>query len=166
MTTTSEEQDQAALVQLIKRLAAKEVEEEVEFILIGAGWLLLQSWAQLIKAILEVPFYDGWFAGLPRTGTLSTWTALEQLLPGKCHHMLRAFSGPHDLQFWTRAAAGELSDSDWLEFIRTERLSAAVDFPMSLFWRDLVRLYPNAKVLYCAVLGGLGWAGLDWARPG
>ena len=36
-TTTSEEQDQAALVQLIKRLAAKEVEEEVEFILIGAG---------------------------------------------------------------------------------------------------------------------------------
>ena len=61
--------------------------------------------------------------------------------------MLRAFSGPHDLQFWTRAAAGKLSDLDWLEFIRTERLSAAVDFPMSLYWRDLVRLYPNAKVL-------------------
>ena len=28
-------------------------------------------------------------SGLPRTGTLSTYTALEMLLPGKCHHMLR-----------------------------------------------------------------------------
>ena len=30
---------------------------------------------------------------------------------------------------------------------RTERLSAAVDFPMSLYWRDLARMYPRAKVL-------------------
>ena len=31
--------------------------------------------------------------------------------------------------------------------LRTERLSACVDFPMSLYWRDLARLYPRAKVL-------------------
>ena len=30
---------------------------------------------------------------------------------------------------------------------RSERLSAAVDFPMSLYWRDLARMYPRAKVL-------------------
>ena len=30
---------------------------------------------------------------------------------------------------------------------RTERLSACVDFPMALYWRDLARLYPRAKVL-------------------
>ena len=31
--------------------------------------------------------------------------------------------------------------------IRTEQLSASVDFPMSLYWRDLARLYPRAKVV-------------------
>ena len=38
---------------------------------------------------------------------------------------------------------------DWvnLEFIRASRLSASVDFPMSLYWRDLARLYPGAKVV-------------------
>ena len=32
-------------------------------------------------------------SGLPRTGTMSTFTALEALLPGRCHHMVRAFEG-------------------------------------------------------------------------
>ena len=86
-------------------------------------------------------------AGLPRTGTMSTCLALEKILPGKCHHMVRAFTGPNDPKFWTKASKGELSDEDWKEFIRTERISASVDFPMSLFWKDLVRMYPNAKVL-------------------
>ena len=101
--------------------AEKKVNEDVEFILVGAG--------------------------LPRTGTLSTWTALEKLLPGKCHHMLRAFTGKNDGAFWTKASRGELSDEDWREFIRSERLSACVDYPMSLYWKDLATLYPNAKVL-------------------
>ena len=34
-----------------------------------------------------------WFpAGLPRTGTMSTYTALEMILPGKCHHMARCYT--------------------------------------------------------------------------
>ena len=99
----------------------KKVSGEVEFILIGAG--------------------------LPRTGTASTFTALEQLLPGRCHHMLRAFSDPEEPEFWSRAALGELTDADWLEFIKARQLSAAVDYPMSLYWRDLARLYPKAKVV-------------------
>lgn len=101
--------------------AEKQVNEDVEFILVGAG--------------------------LPRTGTLSTWTALEKILPGKCHHMLRAFTGKNDGAFWTKASRGELSDEDWREFIRSEQLSACVDYPMSLFWKDLATLYPKAKVL-------------------
>ena len=99
----------------------KKVSGEVEFILIGAG--------------------------LPRTGTASTFTALEQLLPGRCHHMLRAFSDPEEPEFWSRAALGDLTDTDWLEFIKARQLSAAVDYPMSLYWRDLARLYPQAKVV-------------------
>ena len=34
-----------------------------------------------------------------------------------------------------------------LHFNRTEQLSASVDFPMSLYWRDLARLHPQAKVV-------------------
>ena len=86
-------------------------------------------------------------AGLPRTGTMSTCLALEKLLPGKCHHMVRAFTGPNDPPFWTKASRGELSEGDWREFLRSERISASVDFPMSLYWKDLVKMYPNAKVL-------------------
>jgi len=98
--------------------------EEVEFILIGAG--------------------------LPRTGTLSTFTALEMVLPGKCHHMARVATDKttRNLDFWPKAVARVATDEDWRDFVRDERLSAAVDFPSSLFWKDLVKIYPNAKVLF------------------
>ena len=86
-------------------------------------------------------------AGLPRTGTLSTMTALELLLPGRCHHMTRTFSSLADHEFWHQASQGQLKDQDWREFIRASKLSASVDFPMSLYWRDLARLYPQAKVI-------------------
>merc|ERR1712106_385900 len=99
----------------------KEQDEDVEVILIGAG--------------------------LPRTGTHSTFTALEQLLPGKCHHMKRAMTGSRDANFWLRGARGELLEEDWKQFIKAEGLSASVDYPMSLYWKDLVKMYPNAKVL-------------------
>ena len=29
---------------------------------------------------------------------------------------------------------------------RSEKLSGSVDYPMSLYWQDLARMYPNAKV--------------------
>jgi len=99
----------------------KEQDLEVEFVLIGAG--------------------------LPRTGTTSCFTALEQLLPGKCHHMARAFTGRRDAVFWPQAARGEVFEEEWKEFIKAEGLSAAVDYPMSLYWKDLMKIYPNAKVL-------------------
>ena len=48
--------------------------------------------------------------------------------------------------FFPRAVKGEVTDDDWKEFVAAEGLSAAVDYPMSLFWPDLVRIYPGAKV--------------------
>jgi len=98
-------------------------EEEVEFLLIGAG--------------------------LPRTGTLSTYTALEMVLPGKCHHMARVSTDKttRNLDFWPKAVAGEVTEEEWRHFVREERLSASVDFPSSLLWKDLLKIYPNAKVL-------------------
>ena len=75
--------------------------------------------------------------------------ALEKVLPGRCHHMAKVFRdpAPSEQQFWQRAQQGQLTDQDWLEFIRASRLSASVDFPLSLYWRDLARLYPRAKVV-------------------
>ena len=86
----------------------KQCNTEVEYVLIGAGNELLFSYTDLHRI----------FEGLPRTGTLSTFVALEKLLPGKCHHMLRAVTGPNDGKFWTKASQGELTDDDWKEFIR------------------------------------------------
>ena len=33
-----------------------------------------------------------------------------------------------------------------LKETQVERLSAGVDYPISLFWKDLIKMYPNAKV--------------------
>jgi len=97
--------------------------EEVEFVLIGAG--------------------------LPRTGTMSTYTALEMVLPGKCHHMARVGhdKSSRNVDFWLAAVGGGVTDEQWRTFVRDERLSGGVDYPLSLFWKDLIRIYPNAKVL-------------------
>ena len=118
-------------------LQYKEQDKQVEFILIGAGIPYIRS----AKGIVTFT------PGLPRTGTHSTFTALEQILPGKCHHMLRAFTGERDASFWPKVGRGEFQEANWKEFINAEGLSASVDFPMSLYWRDLMKMYPNAKVL-------------------
>ena len=51
-----------------------------------------------------------------------------------------------NLDFWPRVVSGEATEEEWRLFIREERLSASVDFPTSLFWKDLVKMFPNAKV--------------------
>ena len=38
-------------------------------------------------------------------------------------------------------------EEDWNHFIKCVGLSASVDYPMSLYWKDLMEMYPNAKVL-------------------
>ena len=58
--------------------------------------------------------------GLPRTGTFSTFNALEQLLPGKCHHMMRAYADIENIIFWTKASKGDIKDEDFKETIRQQ----------------------------------------------
>jgi len=91
-------------------------------------------------------------AGLPRTGTLSsvsTQAALEMILPGKGAHgwtVVKCTTGRNNT-FWPKALDGEVDDEDWKEFISQEKLSAALEYPFSYFWRDLARIYPKAKIL-------------------
>jgi hypothetical protein len=87
-------------------------------------------------------------AGFGRTGTMSTYTALQQLgLP--CYHMHEVLGNPANkshLDFWlgvARSAPG--TGHDWEQVFG--RYAAAVDNPACCVWRELAAAYPDAKVL-------------------
>jgi hypothetical protein len=103
-------------------------------------------------------------AGLPRTGTSSLQAALQQLLSGRCYPMRVIPSHPFDLGTeWDQALAGQAVDWDAL----TAGFVAAVDWPASLFWRELSFANPDALVLLStrgcprppAGPAGAGWCG-------
>jgi hypothetical protein len=83
-------------------------------------------------------------AGLPRTGTASLKEALEHLLGGRCYHMREIPGHPFDLGAgWKQALRGDTPEWDRL----FDGYVAAVDWPASLFWRELSEAYPDALVL-------------------
>lgn len=83
-------------------------------------------------------------AGLPRTGTSSQKKAFEKLLGGKCCHMSAIPGHPFDLgEGWRKAIAGE--KVNWEQMMAP--YVAAVDWPASLFWKDLSDTFPDALVL-------------------
>jgi hypothetical protein len=82
-------------------------------------------------------------AGLGRTGTHSLQIALQQLLDGRCYHMVEVFGRPDDVAVWHRAVEGEMPD--WNDFLSD--FSAAVDWPVSAFWREIADAMPDAVVL-------------------
>ena len=82
-------------------------------------------------------------AGLPRTGTHSLKLALEQLLGGPCYHMREVFDHAEHVPLWHAAVRGEAHA--WDEIF--DGYVAAVDWPVSAFWRELTSAYPDAVVL-------------------
>lgn len=81
-------------------------------------------------------------AGLGRTGTMSLKAALEQLLGGRCYHMLEVRE-PDQIDVWTRIAQGE---TQLLEGIMGG-YSATVDWPAASFWQELAEANPGAPIL-------------------
>jgi len=81
-------------------------------------------------------------AGLGRTGTLSLKLALEHLGFGPCYHMTEVLMDPSRGPSWVRAADGQ---PDWSTIFAG--FESTVDYPGCVFWRDLTRFYPSAKVL-------------------
>jgi sulfotransferase family protein len=81
-------------------------------------------------------------AGLPRTGTLSQKVALEIIGFGPCYHMVNVLGDLDLAPLWRRALDG---DADWSELF--DCFEATVDWPGSFFWRELIDVYPDAKVL-------------------
>lgn len=83
-------------------------------------------------------------AGLPRTGTHSLQIAPEQLLGGRCYHMREIPGHPFDLgEGWNQAQTGDTPD--WNQIF--DGYVATVDWPASMFWRELSEANPEALVL-------------------
>lgn len=85
-------------------------------------------------------------AGLGRTGTLSLKAALEQLGFGPCYHMMEVLMHPDREQriaSWDAIAAGGPADWDGV----FAGYHATVDWPACNYYRELMALYPDAKVI-------------------
>jgi hypothetical protein len=91
-------------------------------------------------------------AGLPRTGTLSQKVALEMLGFRPCYHMVNVLADLDLAPNWRRAMDG---DADWDDVFGDHQ--ATVDWPGSFHYRELIEVYPEAKVLL-SVRDGDGWA--------
>ena len=81
-------------------------------------------------------------AGLPRTGTLSQKVALEMLGLGPCYHMVDVLGDLDLVAPWRRAVDG---DADWDETFAG--FESTVDWPGSFFYKELIEVYPEAKVV-------------------
>ncbi len=82
-------------------------------------------------------------AGLPRTGTLTQKLALEELGIGPCYHWVDVLADlDRQVPLWNRALDGE---GPWDE-VFADRAST-VDWPGGYFYRELMDVYPDAKVL-------------------
>jgi hypothetical protein len=84
-------------------------------------------------------------AGYGRTGTSSLQKALAELLGGKCYHMKDIMTNPVQLEAWHDFAVGKTLSLDWKSLF--EGYAAAVDCPVCLYYRELMNVFPEAKVI-------------------
>ena len=87
-------------------------------------------------------------AGFGRTGTLSLYTALNELgFP--CYHMIEVLKNEENkshLDFWRTVANAEPgTQHDWEQVF--SKYTAAVDNPACCVWRELLSAYPDARVV-------------------
>lgn len=82
-------------------------------------------------------------AGFGRTGTLSLKTALQELGFGKCYHMVEILRKPGHMEQWSHIMRG--GNPDWQTLF--SGYQSAVDWPVAAYYRDLMAVYPEAKVI-------------------
>ena len=62
--------------------------------------------------------------------------------------MIEAMSGDQeDLDIWMRAVDEDTAEEEWREFFRRKRFVTGCDFPLSLFYKELMAAFPEAKVV-------------------
>ena len=52
-----------------------------------------------------------------------------------------------DIDIWLRAVDGDTTAEEWREFFRRKRFVTGCDFPLSLFYKELMAAFPEAKVV-------------------
>jgi len=82
-------------------------------------------------------------AGFGRTGTNSLKVALEELGFEKCYHMIEVMKNPSHMRQWTNII--ENGQVDWESLFNGYQ--AAVDWPASAYYKELIAAYPDAKVI-------------------
>lgn len=82
-------------------------------------------------------------AGFGRTGTRSLKTALEQLGFSKCYHMEEVIKHPRHLKHWGEIMNG--GAKEWGTLF--EGYQSATDWPVAAYYRELMILYPDAKII-------------------
>jgi hypothetical protein len=82
-------------------------------------------------------------AGFGRTGTRSLKTALEELGFDKCYHMEEVMKNPSHLKHWAEIMDGR--SPDWESLFHGYQ--SATDWPAAAYYRDLMAVYPDAKVI-------------------
>ena len=82
-------------------------------------------------------------AGFGRTGTMSLKIALEKLGMGPCYHMREVVSRPSHIKLWYDISRGE--HPNWNRLF--SGFNSAVDFPVSLFYKQLINQFPDAKFI-------------------
>ncbi len=93
-------------------------------------------------------------AGCPRTATSSLRRAFERLLGRPCLHMSAIDGHPFDLgPVWDGALKGE--PQPWHEI--ADAFGATVDWPASLFWRELLGAAPDAVVVLSTRASARAW---------
>ena len=81
--------------------------------------------------------------GFPRTGTLSTYLALNSL-GYNCYHMTKLIDNTHQLNMLYDYIF-ENQRVDWRKFYLN--FNATVDAPGAFFYKELIQEFPGAKVL-------------------
>jgi len=82
-------------------------------------------------------------AGFGRTGTNSLKVALEELGFEKCYHMIEVMKNSSHMRKWTKIIEG--GQADWESLFGGYQ--AAVDWPSSAYYKELIATYPDAKVI-------------------
>ena len=82
-------------------------------------------------------------AGFGRTGTDSMREALTMLGLGPCHHMFEINKNEDLRRRWRALALGAAPDWELL----FDGYQSCVDWPSAFYWRQLIEIYPEARVI-------------------
>ena len=81
--------------------------------------------------------------GFGRTGTDSMREALDMLGFGPCHHMYEVNTKEEQKRLWRAFVRG--APTSWDELFAG--YTSCIDWPSAYYWPELIRIYPNAKVI-------------------